>query len=314
MMARVACVFSAIVVLKNIPPSLGLPQECPPVSNVTSLLHSHYDLYDDKSKNILRNWTHFLANFQKSDFDSWGKSYQQVKDDLYDWKVVQYLSFLEPNNVVFESASGIGLHAHLTLELFHQQGLSNVTIHGNDMVTSSVNIANRLLSETFKDGQHLFCVADSTNLHYIPDNSYDLVFTGYVTPLHDPLGLDLPEEETFQHMENICKSIANGSSDWRDLTLQRLAQKAQDEWFDRWFREMVRIAKPGAPVIVEQVSPPFCEAPHDWGGVTRSFWEDHPLVDSKSLSFGDSKHFRTRYHVFVRKKFDDGRKSDELHQ
>ena len=71
--------------------------------------------------------------------------------------------------------------------------------------------------------------------------------------------------------------------------------------------EMVRIAKPGAPVIVEQVSYPFCEAYFDWGGVSQEFWTDYAiekydwLIDPASIEFEDDRLFRKRYHVFMRK-------------
>jgi len=70
---------------------------------------------------------------------------------------------------------------------------------------------------------------------------------------------------------------------------------------------MIRIAKPGAPVIIEQVSYPFCKAKFDWGGVNQKFWTDYAIeqygwdVDRNSMEFEDDRLFRKRYHVFMRK-------------
>jgi hypothetical protein len=32
----------------------------------------------------------------------------------------------------------------------------------------------------------------------------------------------------------------------------------QTDWYGKWVGEMARIAKPGVPVIIEQVSLPYC--------------------------------------------------------
>jgi hypothetical protein len=39
-----------------------------------------------------------------------------------------------------------------------------------------------------------------------------------------------------------------------------MAQEAQNDWYGQWIAEMARIAKPGVPVIIEQVSSPYCHA------------------------------------------------------
>jgi len=69
---------------------------------------------------------------------------------------------------------------------------------------------------------------------------------------------------------------------------------------------MVRIAKPGAPVIVEQVSRPYCTDIDDWGGVPRSFFSTGITtygwdVDPSSITIEADKVFGHRYHVFMRR-------------
>ena len=83
-------------------------------------------------------------------------------------------------------------------------------------------------------------------------------------------------------------------------------QRRQNDWFGNWVGEMVRIAKPGAAVIVEQVSLPFCSDPNDWGGVPREFWKSGVEkygwdIDPESIEMETDKVFGVRYHVFMRK-------------
>ena len=108
--------------------------------------------------------------------------------------------------------------------------------------------------------------------------------------------------DNFDAYEQVCQ----GDS-WKDKKLAEVAQQRQNDWFGAWVGEMVRIAKPGAPVIVEQVSYPFCKAFFDWGGVNQEFWTGYAIdkygwdVDPSSIEFEDDRLFRKRYHVFMRK-------------
>jgi hypothetical protein len=88
--------------------------------------------------------------------------------------------------------------------------------------------------------------------------------------------------------------------------LAEIAQDRQHDWFGKWVGEMVRIAKPGAAVIVEEVSQPFCDDPDDWGGVTPDFWTSAIDtygwdIDPHSIEIETDKVFGQRYHVFMRK-------------
>jgi hypothetical protein len=77
-------------------------------------------------------------------------------------------------------------------------------------------------------------------------------------------------------------------------------------WYGQWVGQMIRLAKPGAPVIVEQVSYSFCSAIYDWGGVDQDFWPaaiDRYQwdVDPDSFVFRRDTIFRKRYHVYMKK-------------
>ena len=88
--------------------------------------------------------------------------------------------------------------------------------------------------------------------------------------------------------------------------LAEIAQQKQEDWFALWVHEMIRIAKPGAPVIIEQVSKPYCNDMDDWGGVPHKFWasgiEKYGWnVDKNSLQLARDKVFKQRYNVFMQK-------------
>lgn len=114
-------------------------------------------------------------------------------------------------------------------------------------------------------------------------------------------------EKGFKENYAIYEEICEGPS-WEDQKLKEVAQQRQNDWYGIWVKEMIRIAKPGAPVIVEQVSYPFCEAYFDWGGVDQEFWTDYAIdkygweVDPASIEFEDDRLFKKRYHVFMRKR------------
>jgi hypothetical protein len=115
------------------------------------------------------------------------------------------------------------------------------------------------------------------------------------------LTIGLGVKDNYKYYEAICEGET-----WQDKKLREVAQQRQSDWFGVWVSEMVRIAKPGAPVIVEQVSYPFCEAYYDWGGVEQDFWFDGIQtygwdIDPTSIEFEDDRIFRRRYHVFMRK-------------
>jgi hypothetical protein len=95
---------------------------------------------------------------------------------------------------------------------------------------------------------------------------------------------------------------------WAEATLNTISQERQNDWYGNWVSEMARIAKPGVPVIVEQVSPAYCDALFDWGGVPKEWWYDAAVnntykwnVDPSSLVIEDDSLFRERYHVFMLK-------------
>ena len=215
--------------------------------------------YDSTGANI-SNIISYMKTFRQVDFDNWGHTYDEVKHGMYSWKS-HYFKDLKSNDAIYESACGVGMNLYMTLEILQQiSGIANVTIYGNDYVSRSVQIArdiyrntgesNGLLPSSFG---HLgsICEADSTQLDFVPSNTFDLVYTGYISPLFDPLHLNQSTtDENFVQYNAYCEQrqhkdrIDNTSKINLEpsTTLAEQAQQLQNDWYGKWVGEMVRIA------------------------------------------------------------------------
>jgi hypothetical protein len=116
--------------------------------------------------------------------------------------------------------------------------------------------------------------------------------------------LEIIQESARETAENITIYGNEYVAELGEIARQ-LAER-QNDWYGQWVGEIVRIAKPGAPIIIEQVSFPMFEAPFDWGGVAPTFWKDAVGrygwdVERSSIEMQDDTIFRKRYHVFMRK-------------
>ena len=201
----------------------------------------------------------------------------------------------------------------MTLEILNEKyGLSDIIIYGNEYVPLSVEIARKIAGGTVDHPNSFLpargrlgtiCAADSTHLEFVPANAFDLVFTGYISPLFNPLGLNgSSTQDNFAQYAAYCEGKTEQHKELADK-----AQRRQEDWYAAWIGEMIRIANPGAPVIAEQVSYPLCEAMFDWGGVDPSFWHNAISrygwdIDPSSIVFDKDSLYRRRYHVFMRKK------------
>ena len=136
------------------------------------------------------------------------------------------------------------------------------------------------------------------------------------SPLYDPLRLGYDKTNSnYRHYTALCKNASRAEqsgnekvkeANWQTIKLRDIAQEKQNDWYGQWIGEMVRIAKPGVAVIVEQVSQEYCDAQFDWGGVRQSWWSKAIGtykwdIDPTSIEFFNDTIFRDRYHVFMRK-------------
>jgi hypothetical protein len=118
------------------------------------------------------------------------------------------------------------------------------------------------------------------------------------SPIVDPLKFGIADDEKYSE---ICNDDL-----WQSVKLRDMAQKVQNDWYGAWVSELARIAKPGVPIIVEQVSQPFCTNMDDGGGVSPNWWASaidmyHWDIDPQSIEFMNDTIFPNRYHVFMRK-------------
>jgi len=265
------------------------------------------------------------GNDDEKKFDAWGlKPGEKLELDAgtIDW----FASSLKPHDTLYESACGAGrtLMNHLKL-LKEKHEIYPIEVYGNDYLEESSFLANRLfrpksetedgvttsahVGELYSDIQFIkgrFCQGDSTNLYYVPSSSFDMVYTGYIDPLVDPL---LLEERTgdWKTKRKFCKAEDNSL----EKMISDIDQRAQEDWYALWVREMLRIVKPGGAVVIEMVSHPFCLHWNDWGGVRKRFWRGGVKrygwdVDPLSIEIRDAQNtvFWTedRYGVFMRRK------------
>lgn len=263
-------------------------------------------IYVKEDQEIEANIDAYYHNFRDKEYDEWGLPYSRIKEKFRSFKTDAFSS-LKNGDRIFESACGTGLNLVMTLEILEEDhGVTDLTVFGNDYLKESVVVANQLMDKGIlpaKNEKGSICQANSESLHYIPNDSFDLVFSSYITPKFDPLETGLSEDgdEIWDYYSLICSQELH---DW-DTLLQKWVQ-VQEEWYTQWVAEMVRIAKPGATIVIEQVAPPFCDFSGDWDGISQSFWQFQVQngvwdVDPKSLDISAAAVFWDRYNVVFRK-------------
>jgi hypothetical protein len=120
--------------------------------------------------------------------------------------------------------------------------------------------------------------------------------------LFDPLGIEGQYSGTLlAFYKGLCKN-----KDLKSARLVELAQSKQDDHVGQWIKEMIRIAKPGRPVIAEMISPHFCDDNDLMGLVPKSFWKSAVDkyawdIDPGSILIEANKLIGSRYNVFMRK-------------
>lgn len=195
--------------------------------------------------------------------DGWSRNYNSLKKTKGNF-VIDHFSELKPGDKIFESAAGVGLNLFMKAELLRERkGIHGLEFYGIEYRQAAVDQAFDFLSQTLPSlGSKLgsICKADATDLSFIPDEYFDLAYTGYIDPLDDPLKI---EEKSSKKMEShkLCKEKA-----WNLKLLSDLDQKEQERWYAAWVTELIRITKKGKPVIIEEISLPLCEDTNDWGG------------------------------------------------
>jgi hypothetical protein len=284
-----------------------------PASPVNKTVKLQFD-YDALAKEHSENLTEFFETFRDANYDAWGKTYKTVKDAMTPFKAKYFPPYLQKaGSTLYESACGIGLNLYMTLEILQDHSSNtDVVVYGNEVVEESAKRAQRILGHQLPGNAKLgtVCHADSLDLSHVPSNSFDVSYSGYITPVLDPLGLLIAPKD-YTRYRQLCYIPSHpghfkNETLWMADKLLSIMQQTQEDWYGKWVADFARIAKPGAPVMVEQVSSSFCKATIDWGGVDKDFWTRHATantygwnVDPASIEFMDDSMFPGRYHVFM---------------
>lgn len=141
------------------------------------------DQYTAVSEAINSNVTEFLQTFKESNFDDWGKSYNEVKQGMYHFKSTYYPPYLQDGSTIYDSACGRGVNLYMTLEILQEtNGIENLFVYGNELGDVSANKANAVFDHVAPARAHkgIICPADSAHLGFVPASSFDLVYTGHI--------------------------------------------------------------------------------------------------------------------------------------
>jgi len=209
-------------------------------------------------------------------YDGWSLTFDETKKRIHDWKVEQFTSALHSGDVIYESACGEGFNLAMTLQIIYETAnIERVTVYGNDYLEKSVEAAHRVLELLAPSGTRVgaMCAWDSTDLRFVPANTFDLAYTGYIDQLVDPYNIfnSTTDGGTTPDKTDMCTAYKT-KSDWAKVKLVDMDQKAQEDWYAKWVSELVRIVKPGKLVLIENVGLPYCDDIYDWGGVSREWW------------------------------------------
>lgn len=159
--------------------------QCPPIyKGAVDVLNNTQKVrdYQVQIREQFKNFPRFLETFRKDAYDQLYYSWESVKESNYDWKSRMY--DVRDGDSVYESASGIGLNLYQTMEILQEvNGIKSLVLYGNDFLDVSVEKSNLLYDQAPPRGavKGQFCQGDSKNLSFVPSNSFDLVYTGYLT-------------------------------------------------------------------------------------------------------------------------------------
>merc|ERR1719215_759320 len=117
--------------------------------------------------------------------------------------------------------TGRGMNLLMTADIFERitftdDRRSELILYGNDYMQSSIDLAKKLfelpnVKHIISSKLGIFCRGDSTDLSFVPSDSFDFVFSGYIEPITDPLHLDIDGSGTSD--DKNCKSSPIGSPD-----------------------------------------------------------------------------------------------------
>ena len=169
------------------PPVKGQDEEGQqPADNFDPIRFQNHYLTEDAHTRALED---FVAHYRETPYDDWGQTYEHMKAGMRAWKQRAFVPYIRSGDRIYESAIGLGLNALMTLEILLQEkrqgtddDVKDLVIYGNEYLVSSTVRANEFLDRVLPDNAQKgnICVGDSTNISYVPSNSFDFVYTGYI--------------------------------------------------------------------------------------------------------------------------------------
>jgi len=240
----------------------------------------YFDYYDNDrerhANNVKKSVDYYTKGFRSSSFGGRAWTYSEMKQYSTEYKAKYYGDALKNGDWIYEGASGEAFNLLMTLEILKEErGIENLRAFGSDYLAESAKVADELFTAQAEANSWIlkgkFCRADSTDLSFVPANTFDLAFT-YVDPMVDALHLfgdDVSFDERVAEMKEYCES-----DDEEEQEIVDEDQEAQEEWHSKWVKELIRITKPGGAIIIEDVDTPICNESSEWGGVATDWWKD----------------------------------------
>ena len=237
-------------------------------------------------------------------------TFSQYKEQVRDIRASLFGDEVQDGDIIYEGAGAEGLSLLMTLEILKEErGITGLTAYGHDYFMPFVEIANKLFdAQVSVNGSWMkrgrYCQGDSTDLSFVPSNSFDLAYT-YVDPLIDGLGRHNDDDYCTVRVTAIKELCMSENLNHRRII--RMDQRLQEKWHADWATELIRITKPGRLVVVENVCRPLCADKNDWGGVAPGWWkwaaeENEWDVYVGSIKIYDESVFDNCYHVAMRKR------------
>ena len=307
--------------------SLLVPYQCPKsIAKAANDKAGIFQIYNEDNVRHFNAFNESVENLLDMEYGAWGITPNQRKElnsHWVHWYADALLGDSDPSQIsgnrrvhktIYESACGVGLTLYVILELLQERyNITGLEVYGNEYMMEDVITANRFYGRQELSNKlplHLkkgrICHGDSTNMTFVPSNAFDVVMTGYIDPIVDPLKLHLSRKEHKKYCASHNKE---------QVEAIRQEQELVEDWFAAWAGEMIRIAKPGGTIVLESISQERCLV-GDWGGVAKTFWANVAVekygwsndIDPAAITVMDfdvtkkNKNLHDRYNVKMVKK------------